>query len=203
MAGSDWKKVDAALRAGGLAILPSDTVYGLACLATIPEAVERIFEVKGRDPEKPLALVFGRVEAIGAVITDLPEAIQAAVEKLLPGPVTAVVPFEEGSGGIRVHGTGSVGIRVIPLPAGDIYKLLPQPLAVTSANLSGQRDPVAVDEIPAAVLDACDYAVDCGRLESRTPSTVVDIRPLAAGERPDILRPGAMSAAEIEERLGL
>lgn len=203
MSGGDWERVSAALAAGGLVILPSDTVYGLACLASASGAVERIYEIKKRQIDKPLALVFSRVESIGAMLPGLPEAIRAAVGKLLPGPVTAIVPFKDGAAGIRVHGGGSAGVRVIPPPAGDIYKLLPEPLAVTSANLSGKMDPVEVDEIPEAVTEACDFVVDAGRLQNRTPSTVIDLRLLAAGGPPVILRQGPMSAAEIQDRLGL
>ncbi|MHB8859759.1 MAG: L-threonylcarbamoyladenylate synthase [Thermoleophilia bacterium] len=203
MSGGDWEKVSSALAAGSLAILPSDTVYGLACLAADPDAIEKIYRVKGRPADKPLALVFSRVESIGGLVPGLPEKIRDAVGRLLPGPVTAIIPFEEGTAGIEVRGAGSAGVRVIPPPAGDLYRLLPEPLAVTSANLSGTTDPVAVDEVSAAIMDACEYAVDAGRLDSRTPSTVIDLRPLAAGGPPVILRQGAMSAAEIQGRLGL
>ena len=203
MSGGDWERVSAALDAGSLAILPSDTVYGLACLASDAGAIEKIYQVKGRPADKPLALVFSRVESIGELVPDLPEKIREAIGRLLPGPVTAIIHFEEGTAGIEVRGAGSVGVRVIPPPAGDLYRLLPEPLAVTSANVSGTTDPVAADEVPAAIMEACEYAVEGGRLDSRTPSTVIDLRPLAAGRPPVILRQGAMSAAEIQERLGL
>jgi L-threonylcarbamoyladenylate synthase len=202
MTSGDWERVSASLYQGGLVTLPSDTVYGLACLATVPEAVERIYEVKGRRREKPVALVFTSVDHVLALIPDLPEAISDAITGLLPGPVTAIVPFEEGTGGIEVHGGGSVGVRIIPAPAGDIYVHLPGPLAVTSANFSGQPDPGRVDDIPPGVVEACDLVVDAGACEHRIPSTVVDLRPLAAGKAPIILRKGVMLPEEIEERLG-
>jgi len=201
MTDADWEAVHGSLSQGGLAVLPSDTVYGLACLATLPQAVERIYQVKGRRHDKPVALVFTSVSRIEALIPELPKAVSAALERLLPGPVTAVVPYID-EGGIDVRGGGSVGVRIIPPPSGDIYEYLPGPLAVTSANLSGQPDTNRLDEVPAAVLDACEYVVDNGPCELRVPSTVVDLRPLAAGGAPVILREGSMPAEEIERRLG-
>ncbi len=201
MVPADWAHISDALDRGGLVILPSDTVYGLACLATLPEAVERIYEVKGRQPDKPVALVFSSVEQIIQLIPDLPLPVRTAVSALLPGPVTAIVPFVEGTGGIHVRGGGSIGVRIIPPPEGDLYTGLPGPLAVTSANLSGGNDPSLVCDIPEEIIAACEYVVDNGRCEHRIPSTVVDLRPLASGGSPAVLRAGVMTAREIEERL--
>ena len=67
-----------------------------------------------------MSLVFTSVDQILSLIAGLPAAIRTALQALLPGPVTAVVPFEEGAGGIFVHGGGSVGVRIIP-PPGEIY----------------------------------------------------------------------------------
>ncbi|MHB9111206.1 MAG: L-threonylcarbamoyladenylate synthase [Thermoleophilia bacterium] len=199
---ADWERLRASLYKGELAILPSDTVYGLGCLATIPQAIERIYEVKRRQHEKPVALVFTAVEQILMLVPGLPDTVRDALRSLLPGPVTAVIPFEEGTSGIRVHGGGSVGVRIIPPPAGDIYLTLPGPLAITSANLSGDPDATAVEEIPDEVLAACGFVIDNGSCGRGRPSTVVDLRPMVDGRSPVILRQGAMDAAEIMERLG-
>jgi len=198
-----WDRLSASLFEGKLAVLPSDTVYGLGCLATVPQAVERIYEVKRRQYEKPVALVFKTVEQIHALVPDLSETISDALDKLLPGPVTAIIPFEEGTGGIHVHGGGSVGVRIIPPPAGDIYQNLPGPLAITSANLSGQPDIAVLDEISDEVVAACGFVIDHGRCRQGVPSTVVDLRLLEEGGTPAVLRHGAMPYAEILERLGL
>jgi len=202
MTGKHWERVNAALYRGGLVVLPADTVYGLACLATIPEAVERIYEVKGRSHDKPLALMFTSVKEVFGVIADLPEAIKAALEALLRGPVTAIIPFEDGTGGIHARGAGGIGIRIIPPPMGEIYRLMAGPLVVTSANLSGQPDASLVSDIPVSVLEACDFVIDGGRSGHRRPSTVVDLRPLAAGAAPVVLREGALARRVIEERFG-
>ena len=199
---ADWDRLNASLYQGELVVLPSDTVYGLGCLATIPHAVELVYQVKRRHHEKPMALVFTAVEQILRLIPGLPDRISDALGQLLPGPVTAVVPFEEGTSGIRVHGEGSVGVRIIPPPAGDIYLDLPGPLAITSANLSGHPDAASIAAIPEEVLAACSYVIDNGSCGGGVPSTVIDLCPILDGRSPAILRQGAMSAAEIVERLG-
>ncbi|MDO8736421.1 MAG: L-threonylcarbamoyladenylate synthase [Thermoleophilia bacterium] len=199
---SDWERLSASLNRGELAVLPSDTVYGLGCLATIPRAIERIYEVKRREQKKPVALVFTGAEQILTLVPELPETISSALGRLLPGPITAIIPFDEGTGGIRVHGGGSIGVRIIPPPAGDIYLNLPGPLAITSANLSGQADAAAIEQIPDEVLDTCGFVLDNGSCGQAIPSTVVDLRPLAEGGTPAILRQGSMDLMEILERLG-
>lgn len=199
---ADWERLSTSLYRGELAVLPSDTVYGLACLATIHQSIERIYEVKRRQHEKPVALVFTEVEQIFMLVPGLPDILRDSLRHLLPGPVTAIIPFEEGTSGIRVHGEGSVGVRIIPPPAGDIYRDLPGPLAITSANLSGQQDAATVVEIEEEVLAACGFVIDNGRCGQGIPSTVVDLRPIVDGGAPAILRQGAMDAAEIMKRLG-
>ena len=127
------------------------------------------------------------------MVPDLPEVIAAALSKLMPGPVTCILPLASP--------LSSVGVRIIPPPAGDIYRHLPSPLAVTSANLSGLPDACTVDEIPEEIATACDFIIDGGRSRLCTPSTIVDLRPLADGKQPHILREGSMKAGEILRRL--
>jgi len=200
---SDWERLSASLYQGELVVLPSDTVYGLGCLATVPQAVERIYEVKRREQEKPVTLVFTAVEQILAMVPGLSELISDALGRLLPGPGTAVIPFEEGTSGIHVHGGGSIWVRIIPSPAGDLYLDLPGPLAITSANFSGLPEGIYVGDIPDELLDACSFVIDNGDCGCDLPSTVVDLRPLDEGAAPVILRQGPMGLEEIMERLQL
>ncbi|MFA5802477.1 MAG: L-threonylcarbamoyladenylate synthase [Thermoleophilia bacterium] len=197
---ADFEHVAAALREGGLVCLPADTVYGLASIPHL-EATEKIYEAKGRAELKPLALVFTEATHIVSMVTDLPEVIAAALPKLMPGPVTCILPLASPLSGMEFHSADSVGVRIVPPPSGDLYKHLPSPLAVTSANLSGQPDACAVDEILEEITAACDFVIDGGRSRLCAPSTIVDLRPLAAGEQPLILREGPMRAEEILRRL--
>jgi len=157
----------AALRAGRAVILPTDTVYGLCAL---PEHEDVLYELKGRDRSKPVALLAAAVDVLVAAVPGLDPAM---LEKYLPGPYTLV--------------TGSVGVRVPNLPpaAADVVRAVGV-VAATSANLSGGPDPRRVEDIPEEIRIACGAVVDAGELPG-VPSTVIDL----TGAEPRVLREGA------------
>lgn len=197
-------EASASLRDGGLACLPTDTIYGLACLPAHAGAVERLYEVKGRDRDKPLAAVLGSLGDLDRLSPDLDPAVRAAAATLLPGAVTVVIAAygkEDTALSAALGSPGSLGIRILPPPLDGIYARLPVPLALTSANLSGRADPCSLDEVAPEVLDVCDFAIDAGPCALTVPSTVVDLRPLAAGEPAAVIREGAVSAEEIRQKL--
>jgi L-threonylcarbamoyladenylate synthase len=157
----------AALRAGRAVILPTDTVYGLCAL---PEYEDVLYELKGRDRSKPVALLAADVDAL---IERLPDLDRAVLERYLPGPYTLV--------------SGPVGVRVPDLPAAAAAVVRAVgAIAATSANLSGGADPRRIEDIPEEIRAACGAIVDAGELPG-IPSTVLDI---SDGE-PRVLRQGA------------
>ena len=157
----------AALRAGRAVILPTDTVYGLCAL---PEHEDVLYELKGRDRSKPVALLAADIDALLAAV---PELDRSTLERYLPGPYTLVF--------------GPVGVRVPDLPpeAAEIVREVGV-VAATSANLSGGPDPRRVEDIPEEIRSACGAIVDEGELPG-VPSTVIDL----AGAEPRLLRQGA------------
>jgi len=157
----------AALRAGRAVILPTDTVYGLCALR---EHEDVLYELKGRDRSKPVALLAADVDALVAAVPGLDPSV---LEKYLPGPYTLIV--------------GGVGVRVPSLPpaAADVVRAVGV-VAATSANLAGGPDPRRVEEIPEEIRGACGAVVDGGELPG-VPSTVVDL----TGGEVRILRRGA------------
>lgn len=203
MTAADFTAVSEALTQGSLVCLPTDTVYGIACLPARPAAVKRIYEVKGRGFDKPLSLVFHDTEQIGRLIPSLPAPLREALAALLPGPVTAIVPVYGGElSGMGLLRGNSAGIRVIPLPLGELYLRLPAPLGLTSANLSGQPDPASAGDIPASIAAACEFVIDAGSVDAGLPSTIIDLRPLAGGGRPRLMREGALGRPDIEKLIG-
>jgi L-threonylcarbamoyladenylate synthase len=157
----------AALRAARAVILPTDTVYGLCAL---PEHENVLYELKGRDRSKPVALLAADVDALVAAVPGLEPA---ELERYLPGPYTLVF--------------GSVGVRVPQLPPeADAVVRAVGVVAATSANLSGGPDPRRVADIPEEIRAACGAIVDAGELPG-VPSTVIDL----AGGEPRVLRRGA------------
>jgi tRNA threonylcarbamoyl adenosine modification protein (Sua5/YciO/YrdC/YwlC family) len=157
----------AALRAGRAVILPTDTVYGLCAL---PQHEEVLYELKGRDRSKPVALLAADVDALVAAVPGLDRTV---LERYLPGAYTLVV--------------GKVGVRVPNLPsvAAEVVRAVGV-VAATSANLSGGPDPRRVEDVPAEIRVACGTIVDAGELPG-VPSTVIDL----TGAEPRVLRQGA------------
>ncbi len=204
MTRSDWADVAAALERRRLIAVPTDTVYGIACKPE-PEALKRLYAAKGREPEKPVALVFDDFIRLVHMYTRLPAAVLNAAEELLPGAVTLVLPAPAGAEekpGAMVAFQGGIGVRVLPLPEAALFQRLPTPLALTSANISGGPDPCAIDEIPDRVRDACEFVLDAGRIAGCAASTVIDLRPLAADAPARILREGAMPRKEVAALIG-
>ena len=171
------------LRDGALAILPTDTVYGIGCAAGLPGACARLYEAKERPLEQPTAIVFGSLAALTAA---LGAGIDAGAE-LLPGPVTLIVP---NPGGTFAHLCGStpdrIGVRV-PELAPDVAALADAVggLAMTSANRRGEPAPGRLSDVPEELRAAAAVVVDGGPLPG-IASTVVDI----TGPEPVVLRPG-------------
>jgi L-threonylcarbamoyladenylate synthase len=157
----------AALRAGRAVVLPTDTVYGLC---TLPEHQGVLYELKGRDRSKPVALLAADVDALLAAVPGLDRSV---LGQYLPGPYTLVF--------------GEVGVRVPNLPqeANAVVRAVGA-VAATSANLSGGPNPRRVEDIPEEIRAACGAIVDAGELPGLA-STVIDL----TGEEPRILRQGA------------
>ena len=162
----------AALRAGRAVILPTDTVYGLCAL---PGHEDVLYELKGRDLSKPVALLAADV---GALVTAVPGLDPSVLERYLPGPYTLVV--------------GKVGVRVPNLPPGaaEVVRAVGV-VAATSANRSGEPDPRRVEDVPAEIRAACGAIVDAGELPG-VASTVIDL----TGAEPHVLRQGAGAVPE-------
>lgn len=171
------------LRGGAVALLPTDTIYGLHAVATHEEAVGRIVALKGRDQDKPLVVLGASREDLAAIGAELPISCRAALDELWPGPLTAIVPLKRPVAASR--GASSLGIRV---PAVSWLRQLLRatgPLASTSANLSGQPPITDPQELSSDLQNSLDAIVDCGRL-SGDPSTIVDF----TGDEPRLIRSG-------------
>jgi len=170
----------------GLIVYPTDTVYGLGADAFSDEAIEKVYEAKGRFFGKPVSIAVADADMLAAV-AEVDPVSEAFIRKFLPGPVTVVLRAKSSIPTILTAGTGRIGIRI---PAHsvphEIIRRFDAPITATSANLSGEHDPVTLADCHVPH----DFAIDGGRL-SGTPSTVVDI---AAGT---LIRRGAL-ADEIE-----
>ena len=187
-----------ALRAGRLAVIPTDTVYGLAADGLSQSAARALYAAKGRDAIQPTALLFASVDALEEHVPGLPARARAIARAVLPGRLTLVLPNPEGRfGWLNEHRPDAIGVRVpaIAGPGREVLSALGV-IVATSANLPGEPDPQRAEDVPAEIRGAVATVVDGGPLAG-TPSTVVDL----TGAAPVVLREGAVPADELLARL--
>ena len=188
----------AALRAGRLVVLPTDTVYGLAADGESESAARALYAAKGRDAIQPTAVLFASVDVLVERVSELPAAAVEAVRLLLPGPFTLIVenPARRYAW-LNPQRPDAIGLRV-PAVTGAARAVLEALGAVvaTSANLPGGADPRRLEDVPPEIAAAVDVVIEGGELPG-TPSTVVDL----TGPERRVLREGAVTAADALERL--
>ena len=187
-----------ALRDGKPIVMPFDTVYGLAADPHREEATTRLYELKGRDQTAPSALVARDVDHLLECLPELQGRAAALARLLLPGPVTLVLPNPARR--FRwLTGTNpdSIGVRVPDFdgPGAEVLAGVGAVVA-TSANHPGGPDPKRLGEVPEDIRQGAAALVDGGELPG-SPSTVIDL----TGEKPRILREGALPAEEALRRL--
>jgi len=199
---SDAEAFERCIAGGDVAIFPADTVYGLAVDPEDATAIRRLNELKRRDPAQPSGVMFFSLGAALATLGDLGAATRAAVECLLPGPVTLVLPnpalrFPLACG----DGLDRLGIRVPDLPASlAALATVSRPVLQSSANLHGEPDPRRLGDVPAAIRAAADLVLDGGELPG-VASTVVDLSRYEDSGDYEVLREGAVPAEELAKRL--
>jgi L-threonylcarbamoyladenylate synthase len=187
---------------GGVAVFPTDTVYGVCCDPANEQAARRLYELKGRPPARPAAVMFFSVDSALAALPELPESERLALEVLLPAPLTLLL-----SNRVRRFASAcrtdpeTLGLRVPRLPAHlDALKAMSTPVMQSSANLSGEPDARTLEEVPAGLRDGADLVIDGGELPG-TPSTVIDLRDYGVHRRWHILREGALPRSAVQDRL--
>lgn len=184
------------LNAGGLVAFPTDTVYGIGARAFDEKAVEDIYTAKGRPNEKAIPVLLGDAANLASVAAEIPGMALTLAARFWPGPLTLVVPKHPNLPD-AVSAAPTVGVRVPNHPAALALLRLAGPMAVTSANLSGQPSPSTAQEVLAQLGGRVALILDGGQTPGGIPSTVVD----CTGVEPKILREGPLSQAEIFSNL--
>jgi L-threonylcarbamoyladenylate synthase len=185
--------LSAVIGAGGLAVIPTDTVYGICCDVGSQTAAARLELLKGRPAGKPAAVAFFSIEAALEALPELGERTRVAARTLLPGALTLLV--SNPAGRFPLAGGELLGLRVIDLSLAPGRAVL-----LTSANLAGGRDPRTLEEVPAVLRRAAGLAIDHGRLPG-TPSTVIDLGEFESTGRWRIVREGAVPRAAVQRAL--
>ena len=180
------------LSAGGVVGFPTDTVYGLAALASDERAVQRVFDIKGRPLSQPLVLMVPEASLVPE-LAEVGERERAYMERWWPGPLTLVLRARPHLRPPLVRGEPpTVGVRIPDHPGAlALLRAVEAPLATTSANRSGL--PEAMTAVTAARVGGLAAVMDGGRAPGGVPSTLLDL----SGPEPRVLRPGPIQAREL------
>lgn len=182
-----------ALGTGELVVYPTETFYALGADPFSPAALERLFAIKGRDPEKPIALIAADSRMAFEIASAVPHTARRLADAFWPGSLTIVLPPREGVPH-QLIGPDGVGIRVSPHPVARALSAgLRRPITATSANLSGQPPATTLAAARNALGDKVKVYLEGGTLSGSSPSTVVACH--ADGIR--VIREGAIAQREL------
>ncbi len=180
------ERISEILQQDGVIAYPTDTLFGLGCLASRKKAVDRILQIKGRDPKKPMSILCADMEMLCRYTRHLDTPTFRLLKQMLPGPYTALLPASRAVPRY-LQNKQVVGLRIPDHPfCLALTKLLGEPIITTSANLSGQPTLNTAWELEEELGHALDVVVDCGQPLGQG-STIVDL----SGEAPVLVREGA------------
>lgn len=183
------------LRQGGLVVFPTDTVYGVGAAVDRPEAVARIYLVKGRPLDRPIPVLISSLNQIERLVTRVEERVRRLAEAFWPGALTIVLPAQDWLPEEIVRDTGAVGLRMPDHPVAlAVIEASGGALATTSANRSGEKEACSAEEALEALGDRVELIIDGGRSPGGVPSTVVAV----ADDSLRILRVGALDPQLVE-----
>jgi L-threonylcarbamoyladenylate synthase len=196
------------LQGGGLVAFPTDTVYGLGASVQIPESIQALYSVKGREAAKAIPLLLSSPDDIERVTLAISSMARRLAERFWPGPLTLVVPKHPGlpdylgqhkyMGGLaELSSQLTVGVRMPDHPLALALLRVTGPLAVTSANRSGEASSVTAREVVEQLGGRIGLVLDGGRTPGGLSSTVVD----CTGDVPVILRQGPISINQLQQAL--
>ncbi len=185
------------LARGELAIMPTDTVYGLAASLDHPEAISAVFRAKNRPADMPLPVLVASADDAHPLVAGSLAPHEDLLDEFWPGALTVIVPASERVPREVIAGGSSVGLRQ---PDSDvalaILRAAGGALAVTSANISGQAPACQTSELPRALLDHVEIVIDAGPCPGGTASTVLDL----SAAPPRILREGPVTREQLTRR---
>src|SRR4051812_28549787 len=196
--GEQVAQFEEVIEGGGLAIFPTDTVYGLGTHPDSVEGVHRLYWIKGRSPDRPAAVLFFDLERALAEIPEIGVKTQAALDRLLPGPVTLLLPNPTTHFPLACGAEPNrLGVRVPKLDA-KLARLadVKVPILQSSANPTGDPDPRSLEEVDGRIRKGADVELDAGVLAG-TPSTVIDLCDYEDSGSFELLREGALSAEAV------
>lgn len=187
------------VRAGGLVVLPTDTVYGIGADAFDSNAVAALLAAKGRGPDMPVPVLVGSWSTVDGLVMSVPQQARALIEAFWPGGLSIILPQAPSLSWNLGNTRGTVNLRMPLHPVAlDLLREV-GPMAVSSANRTGQPPASTAAEAREQLGDSVSVYLDGGPSGEPVPSTIVDL----TGGTPRVLRLGAISAEELSEVLGV
>ena len=195
-------ELERCLAGGGVAVFPTDTVYGLGCDPEAAAAVERLYRLKGRPADRPAAVMFFSLDGALGALPQLEGGERRAIAALLPGPATLLLPNRDRRFPLACGPEPDVlGLRVPRLGAGlQALEALQAPIMQSSANVSGGPEARILADVPIELREAADLLIDGGELPGLA-STVIDLRGYEHSGEWRVLREGPLSEDTVARAL--
>ena len=188
-----------ALKRGEVIVFPTETLYGLGADALNFSAVEKVFHLKGRDPDNPFPVLVADLAMVDSLVAAISPLAKLLMTRYWPGPLTLVLPARTEIPCALVNSRGGIGVRLSSQPlATELVRLLGHPLTGTSANPSGQPGALTIVQAKNYFSEKISVYVDGGALHSRTGSTVAAIEK----DRLRIIRDGEISREALADAVG-
>lgn len=181
---------------GEIIAFPTETVYGIGCLLNQTKSVEKIFELKGRNKRKPLAVHISDLSMVDQLSGNVPDVFYKIAEKFMPGPISIIIDKKESVSDMITSGLNSIGVR---FPDNEIFNAIcknaGQPIVATSANISGEISSVDANSVVKSFNGKIPLIIDDGETKYKQDSTVIKI----SGNKISVLRNGAIDIENFEE----
>jgi L-threonylcarbamoyladenylate synthase len=189
----------ASLKRGDVIVFPTETVYGLGADALNPAAVEKVFQLKGRNPQIPIPVTVADRAMLKGLVEKIPPIARMLMEQFWPGPLTLVLPAASGTPKLLLNRTGGVGVRISSQHiATQLARELGRPLTATSANPSGQQAASTIEQAQNYFAGDIGIFLDGGQLPSKTGSSVIEV--IDGGLK--IIREGEISLEQLAAAIG-
>ncbi|MBS1714096.1 MAG: threonylcarbamoyl-AMP synthase [Armatimonadetes bacterium] len=188
------------IQRGGTVVMPTETVYGLACNALDEEAVAKVFALKGRPDDNPMIVHIADLDGLDQIARNVPAVVRVLAERFWPGPLTMVLEKAEHVPYRTTGGLDTVAVRIPDHPVAlALIRECGLPLAAPSANAFTKLSPTSAKDVAPEIAEGAGMVLDGGQCQVGLESTVLDL----AGEQVQILRPGGVSRAEVQAVLGM